>query len=361
MVTPEKEAQDLTDKVLNVRFALEKLNKTKSDLETELKVNQTENERLKKENQWFLDSKIQFEKMLAELNIQIQAKKIELEKQTGIFKAEIDGKFQEIADTKLAQDKRNNELDAKEADIANREVISIEKDKNAQASMLIAEHNEKQNAVAKVELDQRSLNIEQAHLILKQKEDQHTQRQSKLDLYEKSNIDRENLAVSKLNTLANREEQLTQLKNALDADRTNMENDKNRNQYVLRLLQELQTRCITNIGQKMTEDAINKITSNITDQIKLTTYTPTIVDKTLIEPAPVQEPEVPEAVTEPTVEEVPDEDTKWVVETILPQETAPVQETPEISTEPVEPVQEVVKKPIPKRKIVRKTLPTKKA
>lgn len=109
--------------------------------------------------------------------------------------------------------------------------------------------------------------------------------------------------VAKLNTLSQRETQLSQLKNAIDNDRANFENDKNRNSYVLKVLQEIQTRCITNIGQKITEEIADKIRASVMDQMKPTEFIPNIVDKTIIEPAPAQDPEIPGEVVESTQEE----------------------------------------------------------
>ena len=79
-----------------------------------------------------------------------------------------------------------------------------------------------------------------------------------MEEFNKSLLEREASVLAKLNTLSTWEMQLTQLKNAIENDRVNNLNEKNRNSYVLQVLQEMQIRCITNIGQKITEDVINK-------------------------------------------------------------------------------------------------------
>lgn len=338
MADPVKESQDLTNKVLNIRFALEKLNNQKQDLEASIKELQATELGLKKTNEEFLNANREFEKRLADLNIQIQAKKVELSEQVAKFQDEIDNKFKEIDETKAKQDKREKQQNDMDAELTNREVMVIEKQKNAESAVLLAEHMEKQNAVKEVELKNQANNLEQIKLVLDQEKQKIADKAWHQDAYERSLLEKETQVVAKLNTLSQRETQLSQLKNAIDNDRANFENDKNRNSYVLKVLQEIQTRCITNIGQKITEEIADKIRASVMDQMKPTEFIPNIVDKTILEPAPIQEPEAPEEVAEPVVEESTGEE--------------PVQEPEENST------QEEAK-PRPKRVIKRSFKPKK--
>jgi hypothetical protein len=168
MADPVKESQDLTDKVLNIRFALEKLNKQKQELEETIKELQATELGLKKTNEEFLNANREFEKRLADLNIQIQAKKVELSEQVVKFQDEIDNKFKEIDETKAKQDKREKQQNDMDAELTNREVMVIEKQKNAESAVLLAEHMEKQNAVKEVELKNQANNLEQIKLVLDQ-------------------------------------------------------------------------------------------------------------------------------------------------------------------------------------------------
>jgi hypothetical protein len=161
-------------------------------------------------------------------------------------------------------------------------------------------------------------------------------------------MDREATLIGKLSTLDQREHQLTQLKNAIENDKTNLENDKNRNSYVLRVLNDVQTRCITNVGQKITEDTINSIKDKILDISKPTIMEPSLVDKSILNEIPTTI-EVPAPAIQPTVEDnvppmvedeavadmVPEEKPGLTAENqgFVEQTEAPVQETEETSTD----------------------------
>lgn len=123
-----------------------------------------------------------------------------------------------------------------------------------------------------------------------------------MEEFNKSLLEREASVLGKLNTLSTWEMQLTQLKNAIENDRVNNLNEKNRNSYVLQVLQEMQIRCITNIGQKITEDVINKIRSSILNIEEPQVMQPSIVNKDEIIP-PVVEEDEPETIPTVVVDE----------------------------------------------------------
>ena len=354
MATQEQEAQELTDKVLNIRYALEKLNKQKQDTETALKTLTQEKDELEKTNKWYLEANKTFEEKLASLNNQILAKQNELEQAQWVYKEEIDKKFKII-------ETRTIELNNKEKDISNREdnimrdeARQIEAQKNVESAVLQAEHMEKQNAVKEVELNRTKQNQDTYQEVLKQKEDQLGQKEAHLTLFDKSLLERESTLIGKLNKLTEMEVQLVQLKNAIDNDRVNLENEKNSSSYVLRALNEVQTRCITNVGQQITEDMIKKIRESVTNIMDPVTTEPSIVDRTVLYTAPVATPEVPEDVVTNEVVETPTEEEKQqepaqydkeINKTGMwePNETTPEDVPP---TEEAKPVKKVAKRKI---------------
>lgn len=294
MATQEQEAQELTDKVLNIRYALEKFNAQKLETEETVKNLLREKDALEKTNKEYTEANKTFEAKLSELNTQIQDKKNELEQAQGVFKDEIDKKFKDIEDRTLALDKKERVVKGREDMIMRDEARIIESQKNVESAVLQAEHMEKQNAIKEVELKRISLNHDTFQETLKFKEDQLMQKEWHLNLFDKSLLERESTLIGKLNTLALRESQLVQLKNAIDNDRVNLENEKNRNGYLMRALNDIQIRCITNVGQKITEQVIADIKNNVLDIEKTIPIKPSIVDKTFLDVAPVVEEETPE-------------------------------------------------------------------
>ena len=171
MVNQEQEAQELTEKVLNIRYIFEKLTKQKNDMEVEMKTLEAKTSELHKTNEEYLKANREFEKKLADLNTQILAKQVELEQAQGVFKDEIDKKFAEIDQRKIEQDRRDRELAERETQIMRDEAQNIEMQKNNEASVLVAEHQEKQNAIKEVELKRGNDNLNLFNEVLKKKED----------------------------------------------------------------------------------------------------------------------------------------------------------------------------------------------
>jgi hypothetical protein len=174
MVDQAKEAQDLTDKVLNIRFALEKLTAQKTGLEQDIKVIEAKHATLLKDNENYVLANKEFEKKIADLNVQCLAKQVEIEQAKNVYKDEIDKKFQEIEDTKAKQDRKEKELIEKENQVMRAESVMIEQQKNNESSVLQAEHMEKQNAIKEVELKRLAENQTIFQEVLKGKEEQIT-------------------------------------------------------------------------------------------------------------------------------------------------------------------------------------------
>lgn len=247
------ESQDLTNKVLNIKFALEKLNQQKLDLEKENQAANDHNAAVRKENAEFVEANKIFEHRLAVLNQEIKEKEEELAKANVVYKTEITAKFAEIEErTKKVEEREKAVLD-KEKWIEKQSSIIHEDKKANEMIVLQAENQEKVNAVKTVELRQKADNQATFQMVLEQKEQDLSQKIGFNELFKASLIEREQGLISKVNTIARREAQLIQLKNAIDNDRVNSENEKNQNSYILRALDEIQKWCITNVGKTITQ------------------------------------------------------------------------------------------------------------
>lgn len=287
------ETQALTDQVLNIKFTLEKLQQQKQDLEVATKTLATENARLMKSNEDFDQANKTFEEKLQTINAQIKIKEDELASSSSVFKDEIDKQFKEIEGQRADLVQREKAVVNREAQVS-RDIQEIQQQQTSiEKTALDLEAKEKMLAVREVEIKQQSDNQTTFHSILQQKEEQVNAKDNHNKLFETSLLEREQALIGKTNTIAQREAQLIQLKNAVDNDKVNHENEKHKNSYVLKVLESIQNRCITNVGQKITEIVINGIREKVLDIYEPVEHIQPIVDKNIAKPAPVVEVEVP--------------------------------------------------------------------
>lgn len=294
-LTAEQEAQELTDKVLNIRFTLEKITKQKNDIEDQIEEANKQLDSNKKQNEEYIKANDILEKKVIDLDVQIKAKTAELDEANATFKTEIDQKFAEIDKKKLEQDAIENDLFSRENKVMKDEAQVIQKQKDIEATALGLEHIQKQNAVKEVELKNMEAVQNGVQEVLKAKEDQINVKAQRMDDFERSLLEREGTLIGKLNKLQEWEQTLMALKNAIENDRVNNENEKNRNVYVLRALDEVQKRCITNVGQAITEQVIVGIKKSVLNIAEYIPDNSVIVDKNELEPATVDAIVTPEA------------------------------------------------------------------
>ena len=243
------ETQVLTDKVLNIKFSLEKLNQQKTTLEAEVKELTATSVGLQRSNKEFQEANKTFEDKLKMINEEITAKKSELAQTEAVYKDEIAKKFAEVEARERVVDTREKKVRDQEQQIQREKTQIIEEKKNNTNIMTQAEQKEKQNAIREVELNQKESNTNIFQTILNQKEEQVAQEKAFNETYKKSVMEREQQMITKFNTIARREAELNQFKNAIDSDRANHENEKTKQSYILKVLQSVQERCITNVGK----------------------------------------------------------------------------------------------------------------
>lgn len=265
MSTQEEEKQLLTDEILNLKFAKEKINKDLKDAEDVLADNKKQNEELVAQNKAYEEENKKKQKDLEEINDQLTEKRKQFEEADTLYKEEIDRRMN---NAETAEKEANEKL----AGVIDREITVAKREENAsvkEAENLAVcdqlETKEKEINAKEVMLNERSNNLSNIEELLNHKKLQLDAKEASQVEYEASLRARETEIVSKFNAISKSQIALNQQATAIENERVNLENNKHKFGYVMRALEDVQTWCITNIGKELTMDIVEDIKSKILD------------------------------------------------------------------------------------------------
>lgn len=315
-----KESQDLTEKVLNIRYALDKLQTQKQWLEEDVRKLEQSHKTLKTQNEEFQKANKDFEEKLKTLNEQIREKQKELATQEAVFKDEITSQFEKIEEEKKILIKRERDVEGKENKVMRDEADNAQKQRSFESTALALETKEKSLANKEIELKIKNDNFNTFELTLNQKQTNINDKESLLSKRETSLKLKETELNVKAESVTREIDQANTMKLALTIDRDNYEKEKTKNWYILRVLQEIQTRCISNVWEEITKNVIEDIKTKYLDFINQPepTIEPTIENIIDTPELPEENQTLADIDSTETLDQLPDETSdQWEAETMV--------------------------------------------
>lgn len=276
-----KEAQELTEKVLNVRFALEKLHTQKEWLESDVAKLQQTNDLLEKQNSDYKTQNDKFEKQLKEINEKIKEKQVELDSQEAVFKDEINKQFKEIESKTAELNKREKDLNGKASRIEKEKATVLDSGKAQEQTAIRLEAKEKELLLKEHDIKTKNDNLELFISTVNKKEDAVRERENKNVERENSLNKREQELLSKLEIIKKDQSNNDNIKRAIDIEREHLDKEKDRIQPMYNALKELQNRYISNNMKEISQKVIDTVIDRLYPvQEETTIITPTITEPT---------------------------------------------------------------------------------
>lgn len=276
-----KEAQELTEKVLNVRFALEKLHTQKEWLESDVAKLQQTNDLLEKQNSDYKTQNDKFEKQLKEINEKIKEKQVELDSQEAVFKDEINKQFKEIESKTAELNKREKNLNGKASRIEKEKATVLDSGKAQEQTAIRLEAKEKELLLKEHDIKTKNDNLELFISTVNKKEDAVRERENKNVERENSLNKREQELLSKLEIIKKDQSNNDNIKRAIDIEREHLDKEKDRIQPMYNALKELQNRYISNNMKEISQKVIDTVIDRLYPvQEETTIITPTITEPT---------------------------------------------------------------------------------
>lgn len=274
-----KEAQELTEKVLNVRFALEKLHTQKEWLESDVAKLQKTNDLLEKQNSDYKIQNDKFEKQLKEINEKIKEKQVALDSQEAVFKDEINKQFKEIESKTAKLNKREKDIDGKASRIEKEKATVLDIGKAQKQTAIRLEAKEKELLLKEHDIKTKNDNLELFISTVNKKEDTVREKENKNIERKNSLTKREQELLSKLEIIKKDQSNNDNIKRAIDVEREHLNKEKDRIQPMYNVLKELQNRYISNNMKDISQKVIDTVIDRLYPAQEETIITPTTTEE----------------------------------------------------------------------------------